>query len=320
MMKTLRKSARWMRTLLAAAGACLALGAASEEAALKLVVPSPPGGTIDTTARLIAHKLTTQTGQTVVIEHRTGAGSVLAGEYVARAPADGRTMMMVGAGLTYVPLTLKMPFSALDELAPVVQLTREYFALVTHVDSRLTSVKDIEREAAQGRPLSCAAGPGPTVIACDQLRAKFGPSITTVPYPGVAPSMVALLGGHVDFLFVNLEAVVRQAGSGKLRVLARTGGGGEAFGSVPLLSKVWPDLLLESNFGIMVPIATPKARIQQLNREWNAALADPQVMAAIRRDGAQEPIGGTPERYGAELRSVGQRYGEIIRRLDLVGK
>lgn len=302
--------------VLAAMLAACGLAAAQDTRTTRLVVPAPPGGAMDATARLLAQRLGALTGEAYVVDNRPGAATQIAAEHVARAQPDGRVLLFAGGGVALVPFVMKTSFSPLDELVPVAQLTQEHFVLVTHPGSGIASAGDLQAAAAaKPQGLSCVAPPGPPSIACEQLKARMKGAVVPAPYAGVPPALTALLGGHVDLMFVNLEAVAKLIAAGRVRLLAQSDGAG--FAQVPTVGSVWPGFLLDSHFGVMAPLGTPEARIRQLNAQINRLLADPQLVAELTRDGAQLPVGGTPERYGAAMRRTSERYGALIQQLGL---
>jgi tripartite-type tricarboxylate transporter receptor subunit TctC len=307
------------RGLLALALAPVLGGAwAQEPRTVRLVVPAPAGGTLDVSARLFARRMAAHSGEPWLVENRPGANSQIAAEWVARAPADGRVLMFAGSGLAFMPWLQKVDFSPLDELAPVVQLTTENFVLVTGAGSSVADATSIEPLARQAG-LTCVAPPGPPSIACEQLRARWGERFVSAPYPGVAPAITALLGGHADLMFTNLESGAKLAAAGRVRLLARSSGA-PGLPGVPEFGVVWPGLELDSHFGILAPRRTPRERIDALNAQFNLVLVEPEVLAALTRDGAQQPVGGSPQRYAAALRSTAERYGALIEKLGLSRK
>lgn len=291
---------------------------AQDARTVRLVVPAPAGGTLDASARLFARRMASHSGDNWLVENRPGANSQIAAEWVARAPADGRVLMFAGSGLAFMPWLQKVSFAPLEELAPVVQLTAEHFVLATGAGSAVPDAASVERLARQAG-LTCVAPPGPPSIACEQLKARLGERLVAAPYPGVAPAITALLGGHADLMFTNLESGAKLAAAGRVRLLARSSGA-PGMPGVPEFGAVWPGLVLDSHFGILAPRQTPRERIDALNAQFNQVLAEPEVLALLTRDGAQQPVGGTPERYGAALRSTAERYGAIIEKLGLAHK
>jgi tripartite-type tricarboxylate transporter receptor subunit TctC len=299
-------------TLFALTFALAALLAPAVAAAqpIRIVVPAPPGGNLDGSARLLAQKLASVTADTYVVENRPGANTQIGTEAVVRAAADGRTVLFAGTGVIFLPLLQKVSFSPQVDLVPVAQWSSEQYAVVTSADGPVKSVADL---AARTGGANCAAYPGVSTIACEQLSARAGGRVATVPFPGISPAVTSVLGGHADILFVNLEPVQKLVAAGKLRVLAQTQGAGLG---APLVGDVWPGFVLEGHAGILAPAGTPEARIRQLNRDINKALADPEV-AAHMREGGQDPVGGPPERYAENLKRSVQLYGDLILKLGL---
>ena len=305
---------RWRRLLIAS---CVALAATTTMAQeiRRLVVPSTPGSALDASARLFAQQLAKQSGHTWLVENRPGANSQVALEAVTRAPADGSVLLFAGSGLAFMHLQQKMTAAALELLTPVVQLTSEHYVLVTAADSPFGRVRDIEQSALRGTSVACAAPPGPAFLACEQLRGRWGAQVVPTPYPGSAPALAAVLGGHAQVLFVSLGSVAPLITSGKLRVLARTPGA--AVYDAPILGVIWPGFLLDSHFGVLAPARTPQARVDELNAEFNRALSSPEVSSALGRDGGQVGVGGAPELYESALRGTLERYGPMLQRLGV---
>ncbi|MBI5279046.1 MAG: tripartite tricarboxylate transporter substrate binding protein [Burkholderiales bacterium] len=296
---------------LAALAAAPAAAQATEPRPVRIVVPAPPGGSLDASARLLVQKLSAVTTESYLVENRPGANTQIGTEAVVRAAADGRTLLFAGTGVIFLPLLQKVAFSPMTDLVPVAQWSAEQYVVVTSAAGPLQAVADLATARPAG--LNCAAYPGVSTIACEQLKARLGGRSTTVPFAGIAPAANAVMGGHADVLFVNLEPVHKLITGGRLRVLAQSKGAGFA---APTVAEAWPGFVLEGHAGVLAPAGTPEARIQQLNRDINRALADPEV-AAHMREGGQEPVGGTPQRYADNLRRSLQLYGDLIQKLDL---
>jgi len=295
--------------------ACASPAATAQEAVVRLVVPAPAGGNLDMTARALAQRLAVLTGEPHVVENRPGANTAIGSEYVARAPADGRVLLYTGSSLVLNAWLQKLAFSPLEELRPVVQVAVGHYVLVVTTASSIASVGELAARAAERRQgLDCAAPPGPMGVACEQLRARLGGRVTTVPYPGIAPAVTALLGGHVDLLFVNVEAVEPLIQAGRLRAIAASSAA--AAPGVPLIGQAWPGFLLEGFSGLFVPAGTPPARVRQLNRQVNQVLRDPQF-SGFMAETRQQAGGGSPDQFAAQVAEAHRRYGAVIRSLGL---
>jgi tripartite-type tricarboxylate transporter receptor subunit TctC len=292
---------------------------AQGRAPIRLVVPVPAGGSLDATARLVAAFLAERLGEPVQIENRPGAASNIGTEAVVRATPDGRTFLFGAVALAINGSLYKLNFDPLRDLEPVIHVSTEQFTLVVRSDLPAYAPSDlaqIAKEKAGG--LNCAAGPGPMMLACEQLRLELGGNVTSIPYPGVAPALTALIGSHVDLMFVPTEDVLGFVRAGKLRAIAN---GGEsrtkmAFPDLPRLTDIWPGFAVSGLTGVMAPVGTPKEAIQSLNREINAVLANPAVRERMA-NGWQVPGGGTPEQFGELLKSRHDYYRRLIRKAGI---
>lgn len=304
--------------LLAATGAAAAAAQAVDTRPVRVVVPAPPGGNLDNSARALFARLARLGGETFVIDNRPGAGTQIGVEAVVRAPADGRTLLFTGTSVVLLPLTQKVPFAPLEDLAPVVQVSADRMVLVTAAEGPPAHARDLPALAAS-RPvgLNCAAYPGVSTLGCEQLGARLGGGrMATVPFQGISPAVASVMGGHTDVLFVNFEPVAALVRGGKLRVLAQSAGAGGAPGGAPSFDELWPGFVMESFAGVLAPAGTAPARVAQLNRDINRVLLDPEVAADMRASG-QDAAGGTPQQFQAFLQRMSQRYGEVVQRHGL---
>ncbi len=281
---------------------------------MRLVLPVPAGGSFELLARGLASRLSAPGGDTWLVENRPGAETMIGSEAVARSAPDGRTVLMAGATLTLVPLMRPVNFSPAVELQPVVQLSSASFLLVVPTESPIRSAADL-MAAARAKPqgLNCGAPPGPMGLACAQLAMRSDGKVTGIPYPGIAPAIAALMGGHLDMLFVTSESVVKFVESGKMRALAASATG-VVSGPVPLFADAWPGFLMDGFIGLFVPAGTPPDEVRKLNAAANRALADP-AFAALLREAGQEPVGGTSEQFAARMQRTRLLYGDLLRKL-----
>lgn len=273
------------------------------EPVVKMVVPATAGGPLDAMARLLAPELSRELQQPVVVENRPGAGGTIGIESVVRAVPDGKTLLMAPAALASNVSLYKLNFDPVTDLKPVIQLIgTESFLLA---NERL-GVKTIEelRLWAQGheKGVSCAAGPGSMTMGCELLRSKLMGRSVTVSYPGVAQAVTALLGGHVDVAVLDRSALGPVVGNQSVRILASTGASQPLppFERLPLLKNTWPDWSNSGFFGIFVPAGSASELVEQLNRAFNKALAQPHVVAFVAQNG-DRLVGGRPEVMAAEL-------------------
>jgi tripartite-type tricarboxylate transporter receptor subunit TctC len=288
--------------------------ALAQDRSVKLVVPVPAGGSLDMLARSLAAKMTSS-GESWLVDNRAGAETMIGTELVARAPADGRTVLLTGSTIVLAPLQKRLNFSPADELRPVVELSYSKYLLVVPADSRIASLADLAA-AVSSRPegINCGAPPGPMGLACAQLSGRLGGKVTAIPYPGVAPAVTATLGGHLDVLFVSAESAVKLVESGKLRALAASAPVA-GVGRAPLFGEVWPGFAMEGFIGLFVPSATPADEVRRLVTVVNQALSAPDLVA-IMREAGQEPVGGTTEQFSAHMQRARAQYADVLRKLE----
>jgi tripartite-type tricarboxylate transporter receptor subunit TctC len=276
--RRLRETAACLTLVLASFGA-------TAEGVVRIVVPAPPGGGLDATARAL----------------------------VARAPADGKTILYSGTAIVMNPWLQKLGPSPVTELHPVLYLSNSEYVLVASAGGAIRSIADLQAHAASPAGLSCAAPPGPMQLACEQLRTRL-PSVVVVPYLGIAPAVGALLGGHVDAMFVNLEGIESLLRAGSVRAIAASAP--SAASGVPLIAQVWPGLYLDGFTGVFVPARTPPEKVRELNEAMNRVLAQP-AFRKFMADTRQEIIGGSPEQFARKISTAYDRYGEVIRKANL---
>jgi tripartite-type tricarboxylate transporter receptor subunit TctC len=308
--------ARLRRALLTAACLPLLLASASTfaEDVVRIVVPVPPGGGLDATARALAAGLSSVTGASYIVENRPGANTALGADLVARAPADGRTILYSGTAIVMNPWLQKLGPSPVTELHPVMYVSNNQYVVVAAAASSIRSISDLRARAESHAGLSCAAPPGPMALGCEQLKARLPGSVVVVPYPGIPPAIAGLIGGHVDAMFVNVDGVESLIKAGNVRILAASAP--SAASGVPLIGQVWPGLYLEGFTGLFVPARTPPEKVRELNEAMNRVLTQPafrKFMAETR----QEIVGGPPDLFARKISSAYRRYGEVIRKANL---
>jgi len=297
-------------------GAAMAQGFPSKP--VHIVVPFPPGGTADVLARLVGQKMSEALGQQVLIENRPGAGTVIGTEYVARAPADGHTLLVMANSFTINPsVHAKLPYDPFKDFAPVTMLVKSPQVLVV---SNALQVKSLAEFIAlvRSRPgqLSLATV-GPTTtqhIASEMLKGIMKLDMIYAPYPGGAPAVTALVGGHVNAVLANYSEVAAQISSGKIRAIAVTSRERMAsLKDVPTVAESgFGDFEAVAWFGLVVTGGSPPAAIARLNAEANKALKAPDVREKLIAQ-AMYPAGTTPEQFDAHIRSEMEKYAKVIK-------
>ena len=286
------------RTLMrATAGALLLLAAPLSMAQawparpIRLVVPFPPGGLIDNMARLVGSRLSQELGQPVVIDNKPGAGGNVGAAEVARAPADGYTLLMASPALTISPAVYKnLPYQP-SQLAPVALLGRVPNVLLVNPASGIGKVQDLvgRAKAKPGQLNYASNGNGTSLhLSAELFKRRSETFITHVPYRGAAAAITALLSGEVDMMFDNLPSAIGQIQAGKLRALAvTTAQRSTALPDVPTLAEAGMDgFNVSAWFGVAAPAGLPAPVATRLADALQKVVQQPEVAAAMQRQGA----------------------------------
>jgi tripartite-type tricarboxylate transporter receptor subunit TctC len=288
---------------LVAISAFVALPCGAAESQIKIVVPVSAGGPADAFARTLALNLAKRLQRTVIVENMPGASGVIGTEYVVRSAPDGNTILLTPELVASNVSQFQLRFDPVTDLAPVLQLTANEIFVVVNAEKGLPSLQELD-QAAKQRPegLNCGASTGALFLNCERMRLVMGGKVVSIPYPGVAPVLNSLLGGHVDFAFVPQNAIGPLLESKKIRVLAAAGTHAPRapFDKVPMLQSTFPVTWLRSFTGLFVPAATPKSVVERLNKEVNALLGEPEMREFAARSG-NTLIGGTPETLARTL-------------------
>ena len=270
-------------------GFALALDAARPEAArtIKVVISVPPGGTIDFLVRVIADYLGRTRGQTIVVESRPGAGSIIAAETVARAAPDGGTLLINSNGQMISPLLRKVNFDPRTSFEPICFLVDSPQVLVVNSKSPYRTLARSRRCGARaGRASSRSRRSGPNTtqhIAVERFKRVAGIDLTYVPFTGGAPAINALLGGHVTAVLQNFSEAGEQVHSGALRALATPSRDRiPPLPDVPTIAESgYKDFVAEVWFGLVAPAKTPQPIIAQYIEWFGGAIEAPEVKAKL---------------------------------------
>lgn len=299
----------------------LALAQAWPARPLRWVVPFPPGGTTDVVTRLVAAEVSRTLQQTIVVDNKPGAGTVIGVDAVAKAPADGLTLLTVANSFCVnQTLVKKLPYDGVRDFKPVALMGLSEHVLAAHPGLGLKTLADLKALATQ-RPgqLSYASfGNGTSAhLAGEMLKAALGVDLIHVPYKGQAPALADLLGGQVNVMFGNWPEFRGHVRSGKLAALGMATVARSVYApEVPTLAE--QGLALQSNSwnGLLVRNGTPDAVVQRLAAEVQKALQAPAVVQAFAEGGiAAQP--GTPEQFQAFIGSEIEKYAAIVRKAGI---
>jgi tripartite-type tricarboxylate transporter receptor subunit TctC len=282
-----------------------------------LIVGYPPGGAADTVARLLGHWLSQRLGQPFIVENRPGAANNIATEVVARAPRDGYTLLVATSSNTVNPaLYSNLNFNFIRDIAMVAGLSHGAIVLVVNPALPVRSVPELIAyvKAHPGEINLASPGTGTLFhVAGVLFRIKAGIEMTHVPYRGSAPMMIDLLAGQVQSAFDTVQSSIAYIKQGKLRTLAvTTASRSPSLPDVPTLGEFLPGCEANGWIGIGAPRGTPADVIEKLNKEINAALADPHIVARLT-DLASTPFIASPGDLDNLVIEDTDRWDKVIR-------
>jgi tripartite-type tricarboxylate transporter receptor subunit TctC len=289
-----------------------------------VVVPFAAGGGNDIMARLIAERMGRALGQTFVIENRGGAAGTIGARAVAKAPADGYTLMVGHSGLFAMAPGLYGTAAGFDprhDFAPVGLIASFQQLLLVHPSLPVHSVADLIALARKepGRITYASAGIGSGAhVSSEFLSAMAAIKLTHVPYRGAGPAIADLVGGHVMATISAVPPSIQGVRAGLLRAIAVTGDKRlPILPDVPMVTEAGvPGYVAVIHYGMVAPAGTPRATIERLNAALNAALASEDVRARIVDDGG-DVLGGTPDRQATDIDQEETKWGTLVRRLGL---
>ena len=288
---------------------------------VRIIVGFPAGGPIDILARLIGQWLSERLGQPFVIESRAGAGGNIATEAVVRAPADGYTLLGVTSANT-INETLydKLNFNFIRDIAPVAGIIRVPQVVEVHPSLPVTTVPEfIAYAKANPNKLNMASAGNGTVqhVAGELFKVMTGVAMQHVPYRGQAPALVDLLGGQAQVMFDTVPASMQYLRSGKLHPLAvTTATRDEALPELPTVADFVPGYESSALYGIAAPRNTPTEIVDKLNREINAALADPTMKARLADLGGSVLVGSAAD-FGNLIADETKKWAKVIRAANI---
>jgi tripartite-type tricarboxylate transporter receptor subunit TctC len=284
---------------------------------IRIVIGFPPGGAIDTIARVMAPRMAADLGQPVLVDNRAGAGGVVGMQAVARAAADGYTVVMGTMGnFSITPALVKdLPYNVFKDFAPVSQVAAASFVLYANPRLPVKNVAELVAYAKanpQKVNFSSSGNGGLPHMAGEMFNAVAGTKMTHVAYKGSAPSLNDVVGGQVELTFESVAIGMPQVKAGRLKALATTGTQRlGALPDVPTVAETLPGFNVKNWFGIAAPAGTPPERIVRLQKSIAYALRQPEVAAALAGLGV-DPVGDTPVQFGAYIRTETDRWQKLI--------
>jgi tripartite-type tricarboxylate transporter receptor subunit TctC len=305
--------------LVAAAVATAAAAQSYPTKPIRLIVPFPPAGSTDISARAVASKLGERLGQVVVVENKPGAGGNIGTDVTAKSPPDGYTLVVGTVGTHAINMSLysNMPYDNIRDFAPVILLSTTPNVLVTKPGFPAQSVADVIRmaKAKPGELTFGSSGSGTSIHLSGELfNSMAGTKMTHVPYKGSAPMLIDLISGQVNMAFDNLSSSMAHIKAGKLKALATTGAKrAPALPDVPTIAEAGLAGYDSTSWNaIYAPAGTPKEIVDRLNRELKAILESPDTRKYFAEQGA-EAGGGTPAELAAFTRAETAKWQKVVK-------
>ena len=293
---------------------------------VRLLVPSTPGGSVDTLARTIAVRLSEKWGQQVVVDNRAGAGGVIAADVTAQAPADGYTLLMctVASCATNVSLHRNLPYDPVKDFAPVTLVATQNLMLLLHPSIAAGSVKDLVAlaKANPGKYTFASAGTGTGGHLSGELfKILAGIDLLHIPYKGVAPAIVDVVSGQVSMTFSSILSSLPQVRSGKLKALAVTGAKrSPAAPELPTMMEAGVKGYESATwYGVVAPSRTPREVVKKLNGEIVAIVNQREVHERLMKEGA-DPVGSSSQEFGAYIRTEIAKWSKVVKAAKIQGQ
>ena len=284
---------------------------------LRLVIALAPGGGVDTSARLVAQKLTDAWGQQVVAENRPGAGGTIATELVAHTAPDGYTLLATSSAFSITPSLYKLPYDPVRDFTPVMRLVQSPHVLVAHPSVPVHNVRELVAFAKShpNQLLWSSSGNGsPQHLAVELFKLMTGTKIVHVPYKGTAPSITDLIGGRVSLTAASVVSTMPHVTAGRLRGIAvLSSKRSQAAPQFPSVGESGvPGYEVDVWYGLFAPAGTPREIVARLYEEIARNLAQPAVKERMLALGL-EPDALGPEPFAAYVRAETTKWGKVIR-------
>ena len=290
---------------------------------IRIISPYPPAGANDLLARIIAPKLSEQLGQPVVVENRAGATGNIGAELVAKAPADGYTLLMGQAGNLTINISLmaKMPFDPVRDFSPVTLVASTPNVLVVHPSLPVRTVKDLIAlaKAKPGQINYATSGIGsPGHLAAELLNKSAGIRLVHIPYKGAAPALLDVVAGNAHLYFTSAVSAQPFIPSGRLRLVAvASAKRSPSLPEVPTVAEAgFPEFDVSSWWGVVAPASTPREVVMRLQVEIHRVIALPEIRTKLAEQGLDIAT-NTPEQFAAYIKSETAKWAKLIREVGV---
>ena len=284
---------------------------------IRVISPWSPGGPAEALARVVTTKMSEALGQPIVIESKGGANGTIGTAFVAKAPADGYTILLSHLGPSAISPALQkdLPYDPVKDFEPISQVVAGPTLLVVRKELPVNNVKELiaYAKANPGKLAYGSVGVGSTThLAGEMLNMSAGMDTVHVPYKGSTPILVDLMGGRLAFAFVGISGSLQQHRAGQVRAIAiSTLQRSASAPEIPAVAETLPGFELNSWYGMSAPAGTPRAIVTRLNQELNKALKMPDVIEWMKQNGL-DARGTTPEEHGAYIRAEIAKWAKVV--------
>ena len=304
-----------------AAAAALGIAARSARAddfpraTVKIIIPFPPGGPTDTVGRLIAQQLQEIWGQSVLVDYKAGAGTVIGVDYVVKSPPDGLTIGMVNSSLAVNPsLRRTMPYRTPQDIAGITQIANLQLALVARTDAPFNTVPELIVYAKKnpGKLTYGTPGAGSTThLGTELLKREAGIDMLHAPFKGSAPAHTELIGGRIDLVADPFLSVIPYVKAGRMKMIATMGEHKVPGYDYPTVAQTLPGFSVNALLGFIAPAGTPKAVLQKIQADTARVLDAPN--ATRIEDFGMEVVASRPEQFDAFIAAEMRRWARVIK-------
>jgi tripartite-type tricarboxylate transporter receptor subunit TctC len=286
---------------------------------IKMIVPFPAGGTTDMLGRLVADRLKTGLGATVIVENKPGAGTTLAADMVARSEPDGYTLLMATSTTLAINKALykKLPYDPVKDFAPIALVAGVPFALIVNPQIPAKTLAEFiaYAKANPGLAYGSAGNGSPQHLGAEMVKAAAGIEISHVPYRGSVPAMLDVIAGHIPFMVMDLQPALQQISQGKVRVLGVTTPKRVAVApEIPTLAEAGlPGFELVAWQGVVAPASVPRAIVDRLAAQIGMLMADPSTRDKLTALSLEPLPPSTPDSFADYIRTEVDRWAPIVK-------
>ncbi|MGQ0749964.1 MAG: Bug family tripartite tricarboxylate transporter substrate binding protein [Betaproteobacteria bacterium] len=290
---------------------------------VRILVPLAAGGGMDTVTRGLALKLADSLGQSVVVDNRPGAGSLVALDILAGAAPDGHTLTMISATTVVHPILYKSRYDIVRDFTPVTQVTAQGYALVVHPSIPAKSVSELVQyvRAHPGKLNYASSGIGsPIHMSTELFQVATGTRMIHVPFKGMGAAYADLVGGRIELSFATIISSLPHVTAGRLRALAVTPGKrAPAMPNVPTLKEAGVPVEVVNWYGLIAPAKTPKIVAERVSNETTKAMRSPDVVKRLVAEGS-EAVTTSPAAFAAHIRAEHEQWSRVIKQAGIRGQ